>query len=248
MNDDSLPVLPHHKLIAFGVAKDLLVAVRAAEIRDAKLRDEATRAAKGACLNCAEGAGRVTRPDKARAFTIARGEAVEAAAAVEIAALCGDASQASALAVARIADRLVALLTASSDVERRLPNRSGLRWWTPPLYGVGDAGGTFTALACAFFGRSSRRCSSLISFRSPSNLARLLLERGDGEAGVAVQIDHTLGFVDTRARRDVLDDEAQPAALVRRVPLVVEARERDLAHRVFGRSQVFVVAGIRYRV
>ena len=112
MNDESLPVLPHHKLIAFGVAKDLLVAVRAAGIRDAKLRDEATRAAKGACLNCAEAAGRVTRPDKARALTIARGEAVEAAAAVEIAALCGDASRASALAVARLADRLVALLTA----------------------------------------------------------------------------------------------------------------------------------------
>jgi hypothetical protein len=44
-------------------------------------------------------------------LTIARGEAVEAAAAVEIAALCGDASQASALTVARIANRLVALLT-----------------------------------------------------------------------------------------------------------------------------------------
>jgi four helix bundle protein len=112
MNDARFPVLPHHKLIAFAVAKDLLVTVRAAGIRDAKLRDEATRAATGACLNCAEAAGRVTRPDKARALTIARGEAVEAAAAVEIAALCGDASQASALAVARIADRLVALLTA----------------------------------------------------------------------------------------------------------------------------------------
>jgi four helix bundle protein len=111
MNDDGFPVLPHHKLIAFAVAKELLIAVRAAQIRDAKLRDEATRAAKGACLNCAEGAGRVTRADKARAFTIARGEAVEAAAAVEIAALCGDASPRSALYVARIADRLVALLT-----------------------------------------------------------------------------------------------------------------------------------------
>jgi hypothetical protein len=51
-------------------------------------------------------------PDKARALTIARGEAVEAAAAVEIAALCGDATPASALAVARVANRLVALLTA----------------------------------------------------------------------------------------------------------------------------------------
>jgi four helix bundle protein len=111
MNDDRSPVLPHHKLIAFSVAKDLLFAVRAANIRDPKLRDEATRAAKGACLNCAEAAGRVTRADKARALTIARGEAVEATAAVEIAAMCGDASEASSAAVTRIANRLVSLLT-----------------------------------------------------------------------------------------------------------------------------------------
>ena len=57
-------ILESGRTLAF--AKDLLVAVRAAAIRDAKLRDEATRAAKGACLNCAEAAGRVTRPDKAR--------------------------------------------------------------------------------------------------------------------------------------------------------------------------------------
>ena len=106
-----LPLLPHHKLIAFGVAKDLLLAVRAAAIRDPKLRDEALRSAKSACLNCAEGAGRVSRPDKARAFAIARAETVEATAAVEIAALCGDASPEKAAEVARIASRLVALLT-----------------------------------------------------------------------------------------------------------------------------------------
>ena len=105
------PLLPHHKLIAYQVARDLLLAVRAADIRDAKLRDEALRSAKSACLNCAEAAGRVTRADKARAFTVARGEAVEAAAAVEIAALCGDASPEKAAEVARIASRLVALLT-----------------------------------------------------------------------------------------------------------------------------------------
>ncbi len=105
------PLLPHHKLIAYGVARDLLLAVRAAEIRDAKLRDEGLRSAKSAALNCAEGAGRVSRADKARAFTIARGEAVEAAAAVEIAALCGEGRAEAALEVARLADRLVALLT-----------------------------------------------------------------------------------------------------------------------------------------
>jgi four helix bundle protein len=111
MDDTQYPVLPHHKLIAFAVAKELLFAVRNAHVRDAKLRDEALRSAKSACLNTAEGAGRVTRADKARAFAIARAETVEAATAVEIAAACGDASGEAALGVARIADRLVALLT-----------------------------------------------------------------------------------------------------------------------------------------
>ncbi len=107
----SSPVLPHHRLVAYSVAQELLLAVIACRIRDAKLRDEALRSAKSACLNCAEGAGRVTRAEKARAFAIARAEAVEAAAAVEIAALCGDAATEPARAVARVADRLVALLT-----------------------------------------------------------------------------------------------------------------------------------------
>ena len=105
------PVLPHHKLIAYSVARELLLSVLACRIRDAKLRDEALRSAKSACLNCAEGAGRVTRADKARAFAIARAEAGEAAAAVEIAAACGDASPARSAEVNRAASRLVALLT-----------------------------------------------------------------------------------------------------------------------------------------
>jgi hypothetical protein len=49
------------------------------------------RAAKGACLNIAEGAARGSRADKGRAYTIARGEAAEACAAVEVAAQSGEA-------------------------------------------------------------------------------------------------------------------------------------------------------------
>ncbi len=105
------PLLPHHRLVAYSVAREFLLAVLACRIADPKLRDEAHRSAKSACLNCAEGAGRVSRADKARAFAIARAEAVEAAAAVEIAALCGDVAAAPAREVARLADRLVALLT-----------------------------------------------------------------------------------------------------------------------------------------
>ena len=112
--DDNMldrPLLPHHKLLAFGVAKELLVAVRDAAIRDTHLRDQAMRAAQSACLNCAEGAARVTRADKAHAFTVARGEAFEAAAAVEITVVCGTAKAADAERVAVITDRLVGMLT-----------------------------------------------------------------------------------------------------------------------------------------
>jgi len=69
------------------------------------------RSARSGSRNCAEGAGRVSRADKARAFAIARAEAVEACAAVEIAEACGEASGDRAEAVLRLADRLAALLT-----------------------------------------------------------------------------------------------------------------------------------------
>ena len=103
--------LPHHKLIAYAVAVDLLRAVHGARIRDAGLRDQAMRAAKSAGLNIAEGAGRASKPDKARAYAIARGEAGEAAAAVELAACIGAASKETADRCRALASRLVALLT-----------------------------------------------------------------------------------------------------------------------------------------
>jgi len=103
--------LPHHKLIAYQVALGLLAAIRAASVRDATLRGQALRAAKSACLNTAEGAGRFSRADKARVYAIARAEAGEAAAAVEIAAACGEASAVASAEVNRLASRLVALLT-----------------------------------------------------------------------------------------------------------------------------------------
>lgn len=102
---------PQHTLRAYGIACDLVRAVAAAKIGDAKLRDQAMRAAQSTALNCAEGAGRLTRPDKARAFAIARGECVEACAAVEIAMLTGTASAERYAAVESIANVLYAMLT-----------------------------------------------------------------------------------------------------------------------------------------
>ena len=103
--------LPHHRLIAYGVAVELLQAILEVRISDCKLRDEAHRAAKGACLNCAEGAGRSSRADKARAFAIARGECVEAIAAAEIAVLCGQGKGEALPKVVSIGNKLNAMLT-----------------------------------------------------------------------------------------------------------------------------------------
>ena len=103
--------LPHHRLAAYEVALQLVASVHAAQIRDAKLRDQAMRAAKSAVLNIAEAAWRVAPLDRARVFGIARGEAMEAAAAIEVAVITGDAAEGALEACLPIADRLVALLT-----------------------------------------------------------------------------------------------------------------------------------------
>jgi four helix bundle protein len=103
--------LPHHGLVAYEIATELLACVSAARIADPKLRDQAVRAAKSACLNIAEAAGRASRADQCRVFTIARGEACEAAAAVEVAAVAGDCTRESSHQANRYAHRLVQLLT-----------------------------------------------------------------------------------------------------------------------------------------
>src|SRR6188768_3980026 len=103
--------VPHHRLKAYAAACALLEAVRSAQIRDAKLRDQALRAASSACLNTAEGAGRSAASDHKRVFGIARGEVVEAVAAVEV-AVHGGFVRTNALApVLEAGNRVYALLT-----------------------------------------------------------------------------------------------------------------------------------------
>jgi four helix bundle protein len=50
----------------------------------AALRDQLDRASSSIVLNIAEGAGRVSGPDKARFYTIARGSAMECAAILDV--------------------------------------------------------------------------------------------------------------------------------------------------------------------
>src|SRR5437763_14896963 len=103
--------LPHERLHAYQEARSLLVCVHRAKIADGKLRDQAMRAARSICLNIAEGAGRCSVPDKARAYAIARGETCEVVAALEIALLTGDCVEAFAHRGAGHADDVFSLLT-----------------------------------------------------------------------------------------------------------------------------------------
>jgi len=103
--------LPYQTLTAYQVARELLIAVRDANISEAKLRDQAMRAAKSACLNIAEAVGRYGAADKARVYAIARGEACEAAAALDIAFAAGECTEDAARAGAAIGRRLYALRT-----------------------------------------------------------------------------------------------------------------------------------------
>ena len=109
--DSAHSSLPHHRLRAYGTALGFLRAVQDARIRDRDLRTQALRAAKSVCLNLAEGAGRVTRADKARAYTVARGELLEAIAAVEIAHESGDARREAVSRVLALGAGLYAVLT-----------------------------------------------------------------------------------------------------------------------------------------
>ena len=103
--------LLHEKLVAWQVACELLRVVREARICDPKLRDQAMRAAQSTCLNIAEANGRVALADRTRVFAIARGEAAEAVAAVQVAAMSGLCTARAVDDARRLGGRVAALLT-----------------------------------------------------------------------------------------------------------------------------------------
>src|SRR5205807_6074332 len=111
MSDAEVRPLPHQKLVAWQVAVELLAAIKAAQITDSDLRDQAMRAGKSACLNIAEANGRQSQQDRKRVFSIARGELTEAAAAVELALTLEACRPHDAKAALAIASRGYGLLT-----------------------------------------------------------------------------------------------------------------------------------------
>lgn len=86
---DATRALSHHKLRVFGEALELVRLVHRSPIRDAELRDQASRAAKSAALNIAEAAG-LDDGNRAKHFRIARGSAIETVAAYDLADAIGE--------------------------------------------------------------------------------------------------------------------------------------------------------------
>lgn len=103
--------LPHHKLIAYRVALELVKLVARVRIRDTQLRQQARKSAASAALNCAEGAARQSLADKSRLYAIALAECCEACAAIEIAGALGACSPEDVGAVLALGVRLKNMLS-----------------------------------------------------------------------------------------------------------------------------------------
>jgi four helix bundle protein len=77
---------PFQRLDIYGAARELAALVHKAAIRDAELRDQATRAAKSAFLNLAEGLPDDRAAMRRKYFAQADGSLHETVAAVDLAA------------------------------------------------------------------------------------------------------------------------------------------------------------------
>ncbi len=106
---------PHQRLDAYAAARQVVAFVARHRTRLHGLPGEAgpqlERAAVRALLNVAEAAGRQGVRDRARVFAIARGEACEAAAALEVAVLFGALSAEDAAPARAWLVRLAQMLT-----------------------------------------------------------------------------------------------------------------------------------------
>ena len=74
-------------------------------------KDQLTRASQAIPLNIAEGNGNATDGDRRRYFEIARGSALECAAAQDVLEVCGVLSKAENERTKNMLDRIVAMLT-----------------------------------------------------------------------------------------------------------------------------------------
>ena len=110
MNNDQL--LPFQRLDAYKVAKELARKVHEGKVRDAELRDQATRAAKSAFLGLCEGLPSDAAGIRRRHFDIANNSLHELIGAVDLAEAIGAVATDTAQEILSMATRLKRILRA----------------------------------------------------------------------------------------------------------------------------------------
>jgi four helix bundle protein len=108
----SLDLLPFQRLDVYLAAKDLARRVHLARLRDAELRDQATRASKSAFLCLAEGLPNDGPAMRRKYFTEANNSLHETLAAVDLAAAVGALGEGEAEAMQALGVRLKRMLRA----------------------------------------------------------------------------------------------------------------------------------------
>ena len=110
MNDEHL--LPFQRLDAYKIGKELARRVQGAPIRDAELRDQATRASKSTFLGLCEGLPSDSTGVRRRHFEIANNSLHEVVGAVDLAATLGVVDDAVAQSILTLAVRIKRMLRA----------------------------------------------------------------------------------------------------------------------------------------
>ncbi len=101
---------PFQELDVYRAARELATRVHRAAIRDAELRDQATRAAKSAFLNLCEGLPDDRAAMRRKYFVQADGSLHETVGAVDLAAAIGALEQARAEEILAVAARMRGML------------------------------------------------------------------------------------------------------------------------------------------
>src|SRR5689334_19577477 len=108
----SVPRMPFQQTDVYVAARDLAHRVHAAKVRDAELRDQATRAAKSVFLNLCEGLPHQGVAMRRKFFASSLGSLHETVGAVDLAAAIGAVDEQDALAVQALGERLRRMLVA----------------------------------------------------------------------------------------------------------------------------------------
>jgi four helix bundle protein len=104
--------MPFQRLDSYVAARELARRIHAAKIRDAEMRDQATRAAKSVFLNLCEGLPQAGVAMRRKYFATALGSLHEAVGAVDLAAAIGAVEAQEAVAVQVLGERLRRMLVA----------------------------------------------------------------------------------------------------------------------------------------